>query len=117
MLLKLLGLPFSVPAAGMRFVFNTLIETAEAELLDDGPVKEELLLLQMQLEEGEIEEDDFAAREAVLFQRLREIRAYREQKYREQLAAAGLLAEEDDEPEVPTTRRVVIEANLGDDEA
>ena len=117
MLFKLLGLPFSVPAAGVRFVFNTLIETAEAELLDDGPVKEELLLLQMQLEEGEIEEDEFAAREAALFQRLREIREYREQKYREQLAAAGQLAEEGDEPGGPTTRRVVIEAHLGDDEA
>ena len=117
MLFKLLGLPFSLPAAGMRFVFNTLIETAEAELMDDGPVKEELLLLQMRLEEGEIEEDEFAERESALFQRLREIRAYREQKYRDQLAAAGLLAEEGDEQEGTTTRRVVIEANLGDDEA
>ena len=117
MLFKLLGLPFTAPAAGMRFVFNTLLETAEAELMDDGPVKEELLLLQMRLEEGEIDEEEFAEREAVLFQRLREIRAYREQKYRDQLAAAGLLAEEEDEPEGTTTRRVVIEANLGDDEA
>ena len=117
MLFKLLGLPFALPAAGMRFVFNTLVETAEAELMDDGPVKEELLLLQMQLEEGEIEEDEFAEREAALFQRLREIRAYREQKYRDELAAAGLLAEEGDEPGGTTTRRVVIEANLGDDEA
>ena len=118
MLFKLLGLPFTVPAAGVRFVFNTLVETAEAELLDDGPVKEELLLLQMQLEEGEIEEDEFAEREAVLFQRLRDIRAYREQKYLDQLAAAGLLVDEADEQEgTSTTRRVVIEANLGDDEA
>jgi len=116
-LFKLLGLPFSVPAAGVRFVFNTLVETAEAELLDDGPVKEELLLLQMRLEEGELEEDEFAAQEAVLFQRLREIRAYREQKYLEQLAAAGLLLDEGEEQEGTTTRRVVIEANLGDDEA
>src|SRR5215212_9885111 len=111
MLFKLLGLPFSVPAAGVRFVFNTLIETAEAELLDDGPVKEELLLLQMQLEEGEIEEDEFAEREAVLFQRLRDIRAYREQKYMEQMAAAGLVPADDEEGEGGTTRRVVIEAD------
>ena len=85
--------------------------------MDDGPVKEELLLLQMRLEDGEIEEDEFAEREAALFQRLREIRAYREQKYRDQLAAAGRLPEEGDEQEGTTTRRVVIEANLGDDEA
>jgi hypothetical protein len=116
-LFKLLGLPFSVPAAGVRFVFNTLVQTAEAELLDDGPVKEQLLLLQMQLEEGEIEEDEFAAREVVLFQRLREIRAYREQKYLDQLAAAGMLLDEDEPEEGTTVRRVVIESNLGDDEA
>ena len=117
MLFKLLGLPFSVPAAGVKFVFNTLVETAEAELMDDGPVKEALLELQMQLEEGEIEEDEFAEREAVLFQRLREIRAYREQKYLDQLAAAGLLPQEGEEEGEGTTRRVVIEANLGDDGA
>jgi hypothetical protein len=116
-LFKLLGLPFSVPAAGVRFVFNTLVETAEAELMDDGPVKEQLLLLQMQLEEGEIEEDEFAEQEAVLFQRLREIRAYREQKYLDQLAAAGMLLDEDEAEQGTTSRRVVIEANLGDDEA
>jgi hypothetical protein len=115
-LFKLLGLPFSVPAAGVRFVFNTLVETAEAELMDDGPVKEELLLLQMQLEEGEFEEDEFAEREAFLFQRLRDIRAYREQKYMDELAARGLVPREDDEDESgTTTRRVVIEADLGDD--
>src|SRR5262245_62560480 len=117
MLFKLLGLPLTAPAAGIRFVLNTLVETAEAELMDDGPVKEQLLLLQMQLEEGEIEEAEFAEREADLFQRLREIRAYREQKYLDELAAAGLLPEEDDEAEGTTTRRVVIETDLGDDEA
>ena len=114
MLFKLLGLPFSIPAAGMKFVFNTLVETAEAELMDDGPVKEALLELQLQLEEGEIEEDEYTEHEAVLFQRLREIRAYREAKVQEQIAAmraqAGL--DESDEGQ----RRVVIEANLGDDE-
>ena len=114
MLFKLLGLPFSIPAAGMKFVFNTLVETAEAELMDDGPVKEALLELQLQLEEGEIEEEEYTEREAVLFQRLREIRAYREAKIQEQIAAmrarSGL--DENDEGQ----RRVVIEANLGDDE-
>lgn len=113
MLFKLLGLPFSVPAAGLKFVFNTLVETAEAEMTDDGPVKEALLELQLQLEEGEIAEDEYAAREAVLFQRLREIRAYRDARVQEQLAALraqqGLDEDADDRP------RVVIETNLGED--
>lgn len=114
MLFQLLGLPFKIPSAGMKFVFNTLVETAEQELMDDAPVKEELMLLHMQLEEGEIEEDEFAEREAYLFQRLRDIRAYREEKLRGQLEALGM-AEQDDEDGAESPRRVaVIDADLGD---
>src|SRR5437660_7449132 len=89
MLLKLLGLPLSLPAAGLRFCFNQIIQAVDAELLDDAPVKEALMLLQLQLEEGEIEEDEFQEREAELFRRLREIRAYREARAREQAAEQG----------------------------
>jgi len=105
MLLKLLGLPLSLPAAGMRFCFNQIIQAVDAELLDDAPVKEALLLLQLQLEEGEIEEDEFQEREAELFQRLREIRAYREARLREQVAEQG----ED-------LGGVVVQMDLGEDD-
>ena len=119
-LFKLLGLPFSLPAAGVKFVFNQLIETAEQELMDDGPVKEALLELQMKLEEGEIDEEEFAEQEAVLFQRLREIRAYREQKFREMIAQM----QEEQEEEAGDLRgpisyqagSVVIETDLDHDE-
>jgi hypothetical protein len=118
-LFKLLGLPFSLPAAGVKFVFNQLIETAEQEMMDDGPVKEALLELQMKLEEGEIEEEEFAEQELLLFQRLREIRAYREQKFREMIARA----QEEQEEEVGELRgpisyqagSVVIETDLDSD--
>ena len=119
-LFKLLGLPFSLPAAGVKFVFNQLIETAEQELMDDGPVKEALLELQMKLEEGEIEEEEFAEQEAVLFQHLREIRAYREQKFREMIARL----QEEQEEEAGDLRgpisyqagSVVIETDLDGEE-
>jgi hypothetical protein len=119
-LFKLLGLPFSLPAAGVKFVFNQLIETAEQEMMDDGPVKEALLELQMRLEEGEIGEEEFAEQELVLFQRLREIRAYREQKFREMIARM----QEEQEEEVGELRgpisyqagSVVIETDLDHDE-
>jgi hypothetical protein len=119
-LFKLLGLPFSLPAAGVKFVFNQLIETAEQEMMDDGPVKEALLELQMKLEEGEISEEDFAEQELVLFQRLRDIRAYREQKFREMIARQ----QEEQEEEVGELRgpisyqagSVVIETDLEGDE-
>jgi hypothetical protein len=87
MLLKLLGLPVTVPVAGFRFCLNQLIELAEQELLDDTPVREALLLLTLQLEEGDIDEAEYRDREAELMVRLREIRAYREQRAR---GAAGL---------------------------
>jgi hypothetical protein len=87
MLLKLLGLPVSVPMAGWRFCINQLIEMAEQEMLDDGPVREALLLLTLQLEEGDVDEAEYVAREAELMQWMREIRAYKEQRAR---AQAGL---------------------------
>lgn len=122
-LFKLLALPFSLPAAGVKFVFNQLIETAEQEMMDDGPVKEALLELQMKLEEGEIEEEDFAEQEAALFQRLRDIRAYREQRYREMIARMqeqqGEEAAELGELRGPISYQsgsVVIETDLDGDE-
>src|SRR5690242_11244316 len=75
MLLKLLGAPFSLPMAGMKFVFQTVADLADQELNDEGVVREQLLLLQVQLEEGDIEEDEFAEREAELLARFREIKA------------------------------------------
>ena len=38
-------------------------------------LREQLLLLQLRLEEGEIDEDDYAEQEAVLLARMRELRA------------------------------------------
>lgn len=84
---KLLTLPYSLPAAGIRYCFNKVLEVAENELNDDAVVKEELLLLTMQLEEGEIEEAEFRRREAPLLARLSEIRAYRKEQAEAELAA------------------------------
>ena len=89
MLFKLLGLPVTLPAAGIKFCLQQVLNAAEAELSDPAQVKEELLALQLRLEEGEITEEEYVEREAVLMRRLREIRAYREQKAREQRARLG----------------------------
>src|SRR5690242_21229391 len=74
MLLKLLGAPFSLPMAGMKFVFQQVADLADQELNDESVLREQLLLLQVQLEEGDIEETEFAEREAELLLRLREIK-------------------------------------------
>ena len=55
-------------------------------------MREQLLLLQLRLEEGDIEEDDFAVQEAELLARLREIRA-RKRSELEQTAADGCAPE------------------------
>lgn len=86
MLFKLLGLPLTLPAAGIKFCFQQVLNAAEAEYTDPDPVKEQLLLLQLQLEEGEITEEQYVEGETALLARLREIRAYRERKLSEQMS-------------------------------
>ena len=101
MLFKLLALPVSLPAAGIKFCFQQVLNAAEAELMDPAPVKEALLNLQLQLEEGEITEDEYVEGEAALMRRLREIRAYREQKAQEQLTKLAAQRGRPAEPQGP----------------
>jgi hypothetical protein len=75
---RILLLPITGPAAGIRWCLKQVVTMAEHEMTDDTVVKEELLELQMALETGDLSEEDYDAREAVLMRRLREIRAYRD---------------------------------------
>jgi hypothetical protein len=83
LLTHLLFAPVSLPVSGVRWVLSQVQTAVETELTDDTSVREELLELQMQLELGEIEEDEYTEREAEIFVRLREIRAFREQLARQ----------------------------------
>lgn len=76
MLLKLLSLPISAPAAGIRYCLMKVIEVAEHELWDEAPVRDELILLNEAYEEGRVDETAFREREAALLARLREIREH-----------------------------------------
>src|SRR5215210_1330054 len=62
------------PVNGFKFILSQIQKLADQELNDDTVIKEQLLELQMRLELDEISEDDFKAREAELFARLRAIR-------------------------------------------
>ena len=42
---KLLTLPYSLPAAGIKYCLRQVIDMAEQEMTDDTAVKEELMLL------------------------------------------------------------------------
>jgi len=84
---KLLAMPYTLPKAGIGYCFDKIIELAETEYYDDATVKEELLLLQLQLEEGEVDEMEYRRREAPILVRLREIKEHRKQRL-DDLAAA-----------------------------
>jgi hypothetical protein len=100
-LFRLLALPITAPAAGIKYCIERVVEYAEQQLTDDEPVREQLLELQLELEEGRVTEEEYAEREAVLLARLRELREYRKQLERES-AEANVPAEGQE-------RRVVIE--------
>src|SRR5438105_14628870 len=103
MLFKLLTAPISLPMAGMKFVFKQVADLADQELYDEGTLREQLLLLQLQLEEGDIDDDDFVEQEAELLARLREIKA------RKRAEAEEAAAELPVEANVEARRRVVVE--------
>jgi hypothetical protein len=119
MLFKLLGLPLTLPAAGIKFCFQQVLNSAERELYDDEPVKEQLLLLTLKLEEGEITEDEYVEQEAFLHMRLREIRAYREAQMKQQLAARAAQQGAQGAPAAqtanPRTARIELAADFGPD--
>lgn len=68
-----------LPISGFKFVLNTLRQVAEEQYTDGTPAKQRLLELQLELESGEITEQEYAAQEADVFRELREI----EQRRRE----------------------------------
>jgi hypothetical protein len=78
LLTNLLLFPVTGPVAGIRWTLSKVQQVAEEELTDDSAVKQELMELQMQLELGDIDEEEYVRRESELMQRLREIRQWRE---------------------------------------
>lgn len=90
----LLMLPLKAPVSGFRWIMKQIQTMADDELMNDQVWKERLIELQMKLELGEISDEDYAAEEAVIFQRLREIRQMREEMARQYAARQ----EDEDEP-------------------
>ena len=78
LLTNILLFPVMGPVAGVRWSLNKVLQVAEEELSDDTPIKQELMELQMKLELGDIDDDEYVRREADLMLRLREVRAWKE---------------------------------------
>jgi hypothetical protein len=95
-------------------------DAAREQLADDQSVKEELLALQMQLELGEVDDEEYVAREAELMQRLRDVRHWREQfgmgtgggPVRVASSAPEPEEEPDREPEVASSDGASVDFNL-----
>jgi hypothetical protein len=65
---------------GISFVLDKVATIADQELNDPDRQRERLLEAQMRLESGEITDEEFAAIEADVFERIREIKARTEQE-------------------------------------
>jgi hypothetical protein len=78
LLKHLLFWPVTGPLALARFSLGQVEKAAHRELTDEERVKEELMELQLLLELGDVDEEEYVEREAGLMERLREVRRWRE---------------------------------------
>lgn len=62
------------PMKGILWIAETIKDQADAEKYDDSKILVELSELELQLDLGQIELEDFEEQEDVLLQRLQEIR-------------------------------------------
>jgi hypothetical protein len=77
-----------LPISGFKFIFRTLQKVAEEQYTDDAPIKERLLELQVELEAGELSEEDYVREEAAIIRQLRDIERHKRE-------LAGVPAEEE----------------------
>lgn len=61
------------PFSGFNFIMRTLLKVAEEQWTDDAPLKEQLLELQVQLEGGEITEEQYLEAEGAILKAIREV--------------------------------------------
>ena len=78
LLSNILLFPVTGPVNGIKWTLGKIQQVVDEELTDDTPIKQELMELQMQLELGDIDDDEYKRREAELMTRLRDVRAWRE---------------------------------------
>jgi hypothetical protein len=92
----ILLLPFTGPIAGVRWALKQIQTMVDEEMQNDQPWKERLIELQMMIEVGDITEDEYKVEEAIVFQKLREIRARKEEIARQAAADRGELEPENE---------------------
>lgn len=79
LLTNILLAPFLGPIYGTKWTLDKVDRVVREELTDDTPIKEDLMALQLKLEMGEIDDDEYVRQEAEIMKRLRAVREWREQ--------------------------------------
>ena len=79
LLKHLLFWPVTGPMFLTEFSLGKVHQVVREQLTDDQPIKEELMELQLLLESGEIDDDEYVEREARLMAALRDVRHWREE--------------------------------------
>jgi hypothetical protein len=79
LLKHLLFWPVTGPEFLVKFSLDKVEGAVREQLTDDQSVKEDLMMLQMRLELGEIDDNEYLQAEAQLMARLRDVRQWREQ--------------------------------------
>ncbi len=120
LLKHLLFWPVTGPNFLMRFSLGKVEGVVREELTDDTAVKAELMELQLLLELGDIDDDEYVRREQLLMERLREIREWREQFGMSvsggPVRVASDEAESDSEPKVARADDASVDLHLDFDE-
>lgn len=78
LLSSILLAPFTGPWDGTMWTLDKVRRAVEDELTDDTAIKEDLMLLQLELESGDIDDEEYVTREQAIMQRLRDVRQWRE---------------------------------------
>jgi Gas vesicle protein G len=98
----------SLMISGLRWVMNTVVTAAEAEMNDDTALREQLLDAEMRREMGEISDAEFEELEADVLARIREIKERRE-------GGSGPLSMGAEPIETTGDSRLQIEASVSGD--
>ena len=98
----------SLMISGIRWALQTVATAAEAEMNDDGALREQLLEAEMRREMGELSDDEFRRTEASLLARIREIRERRD-------GGGGPLGFTTPTADAAAAGRVQVEASLTGD--
>lgn len=82
-LTALLTFPVSGPINGLVFIAEKLHQQAMEELLDESRIQQQLMELELRRELGEIDDQQYAAREEELLERLDAIQQFKEEQQEE----------------------------------